>query len=141
MSPVVSCARCLAQVGFRREADISWMLAPAHERPRETKPAPKSDRDKPARDKERETDNEKDDGLELTSEDLDVVYYDDLVLPLEPLVEEQVQLELPMKALCRDDCRGLCPICGADLNLAPCGCRPPSDERWKSLRTLLESGN
>src|SRR5664280_489570 len=81
------------------------------------------------------------DGVALAPEDLDVLYYDDLVVPFDPLVEEQVQLELPLKALCRDDCRGLCPMCGADRNLAPCVCKPPADERWKSLRTLLEPGN
>jgi uncharacterized protein len=62
-------------------------------------------------------------------------------VPFDPLVEEQVQLEVPLKALCRDDCRGLCPMCGADRNLAPCVCKPPGDERWKSLRTLLEPVN
>ena len=154
---VVSCARCLTPVSFRRAADVSWILAPAHEKPREPRIASKAARDeKPAKapkvekraEKKAERNSERadkgedrDDGLELTSGDLDVLYYDELVLPLDPLVEEQVQLELPMKALCRDDCRGLCPTCGADRNLAPCGCRPPTDERWKSLRTLFDNGN
>ena len=52
-------------------------------------------------------------------------------------VPEQVLLELPMKALCRDDCRGLCPTCGADLNAGPCGCREEGDERLAKLKSLL----
>ncbi len=39
-----------------------------------------------------------------------------------PLLREQVWVELPMKPLCRPDCRGICPECGANLNLEPCGC-------------------
>jgi len=134
---VTACARCLSHVSFRRASEALWVFAPAHEKAREAKPATKTERTE-ARAKREE---DQDDGLELSPADLDVLYYDELVVPLEPLVEEQVQLELPLKALCRDDCRGLCPMCGADRNLAPCVCKPPSDERWKSLRTLLEPGN
>jgi uncharacterized protein len=134
---VTACARCLAQVPFRRASEAFWVFAPAHAKPREDKPAAKTDRAE-RREKDR---SEPDDGLELTPEDLDVLYYDDLLVSFDPLVEEQVQLELPLKALCRDDCRGLCPSCGADRNLAPCACKPPADERWKPLRTLLDPGN
>ena len=134
---VTSCARCLVPVSFRRSSEPVWVLAPTHEKPREGKPVSRADRTE--RGAKGEGDAE--DGLELAPEDLDVLYYDDLVVPLDPLVEEQVQLELPLKALCREDCRGLCPTCGADRNLAPCVCKPPTDERWKSLRTLLEPGN
>ncbi len=131
---VTACARCLAQVPFRRASEAFWVFAPAHEKPREDRPAAKTDRVEKDR-------SDPDDGFELTPEDLDVLYYDDLVVSFDPLVEEQVQLELPLKVLCREDCRGLCPFCGADRNLAPCACKPPSDERWKPLRTLLDPGN
>jgi uncharacterized protein len=134
---VTSCARCLASVSFRRASDAFWVFAPAHEKAREGKSAPKADRTE----KRAKGEGDAEDGLELAPEDLDVLYYDDLVVPFDPLVEEQVQLEVPLKALCREDCRGLCPMCGADRNLAPCACQPPSDERWKSLRTLLEPEN
>jgi uncharacterized protein len=121
---VTACARCLAPVPFHRSSEAYWLFAPAHAKPREEKAK-----------------GDPEDGLELSPEDLDVLYYDDLVVAFDPLVEEQVQLELPLKALCRDDCRGLCPTCGADRNLAPCACKPPVDERWKTLRTLLDPGN
>ena len=46
--------------------------------------------------------------------------------------------ELPMKPLCREDCRGLCPQCGADLNLEQCSCGSKEiDLRWEKLRNLL----
>jgi uncharacterized protein len=137
---VTACARCLAQVPFRRASEAYWVFAPAHAKPRDDKPAKPAA--KAARGAKAERDrSDPEDGLELTPEDLDVLYYDDLVVSFDPLVEEQVQLELPLKALCREDCLGLCPICGADRNLAPCACKPPSDERWKSLRKLLEPGS
>jgi len=131
---VTACARCLAPVPFRRSSDAYWRFAPAHAKPRENEKGEKSEKGDKAKD-------DPEDGLELSAADLDVLYYDDLVVPLDPLVEEQVQLELPLKALCRDECRGLCPMCGADRNLAPCACKPPADERWKTLRTLIDPGN
>jgi uncharacterized protein len=140
-SGVVACARCLAAVPFARQEDVSWTFMPAYEKPAEKPKAAKpadaktAKAAKPGKGPEK---NEDDDGDELSAEDLDVVYYDDLVVPFGPLIEEQLQLELPMKALCRNDCKGLCPQCGADRNAAPCTCAPPSDERWKSLKTILE---
>ncbi|HZU78781.1 MAG TPA: DUF177 domain-containing protein [Acidimicrobiales bacterium] len=55
---------------------------------------------------------------------------------LEPLVRDAVLLELPQAPLCRADCRGLCPICGADRNEQACTCEPPRDERWAALDAL-----
>ena len=140
-SGVVACARCLASVSFVRKEEASWTFMPAHEKPVE-KPKAVKPAGKPAKlakaGKGAEKDGD-DDGDELSAADLDVVYYDDFVLPFEPLIEEQLQLDLPMKALCRDDCKGLCPQCGSDRNAAPCDCAPPPDERWKSLKAILET--
>ena len=59
------------------------------------------------------------------------------LLDLQPLVRDALLLELPMAPLCRDDCRGLCPVCGADLNEGPCACdRAPADGRWAVLDVL-----
>jgi uncharacterized protein len=49
------------------------------------------------------------------------------LLDLEPMVRETVVLELPLAPLCRPDCAGLCPACGANLNEGDCGHRPPAD--------------
>ena len=140
-SGVVACARCLAPVPFERKEEVSWTFMPAHVKPVEKpKPAAKPADGKAARPAKAAKGAEKngdDEGEELSAADLDVVYYDDFVVPLDPLIEEQLQLELPMKALCRDDCKGLCPQCGADRNAAPCDCAPPLDGRWASLKTIL----
>jgi len=56
-----------------------------------------------------------------------------------PLVAEQVLLEVPMKPLCRADCLGLCPRCGADRNLTPDCCRDErGDARWEALGELRD---
>ena len=61
------------------------------------------------------------------------------VLDLEPLVREAVLLDLPLAPLCRPDCAGLCPECGADRNLDDCGHQAPaSDRRWGALDDLRE---
>lgn len=51
-------------------------------------------------------------------------------------VREALILAIPEFPLCRDDCRGLCARCGADLNQGPCGCRPETDPRWRALKAL-----
>jgi uncharacterized protein len=51
---------------------------------------------------------------------------------------EALILEIPMKPVCRDECRGLCPVCGADLNEKTCGCEArEADPRLLSLKKLL----
>ena len=130
-SGTVACARCLAPVPFSRDGEVSWVFVPAHEKPLADAKAARGTGGRVER-------GDEEDGDELRTEDLDVLYYDDLVVPFDPLVEEQLQLEVPMKALCREDCKGLCPQCGADRNAAPCDCAPPSESRWQPLRSLLE---
>jgi len=57
---------------------------------------------------------------------------------LTPYVEEAVQLELPLVPLCAEDCKGLCPSCGKDLNEGECGCdRTPVDPRLAALKDLF----
>lgn len=59
---------------------------------------------------------------------------------LEPMVRDAVLLELPLAPLCRPDCRGLCPVCGANRNLEACTCEPPRDDRWAALDVLRVPG-
>jgi uncharacterized metal-binding protein YceD (DUF177 family) len=54
--------------------------------------------------------------------DLDDYRHDGDVVDLEPAVREHLVLGIPMAPLCREDCKGLCLTCGADLNREPCGC-------------------
>jgi uncharacterized protein len=60
----------------------------------------------------------------LGTQDLDVVFFPETLLDEEALVREQFQLQIPMNALCRDDCAGLCSRCGKNWNKGPCTCRP-----------------
>lgn len=55
---------------------------------------------------------------------------------LRPAVREQWLLAAPEFVLCREDCKGLCPRCGSDLNAGPCACPPASDPRWDALKSL-----
>jgi uncharacterized protein len=57
---------------------------------------------------------------------------------LEPMAREQCVLGLPLRPLCRPECRGLCTRCGANLNEGSCGCPPERDPRWSALDSLLE---
>jgi uncharacterized protein len=59
-------------------------------------------------------------------------------LDLEPAVREHVMLAVPRYALCSETCRGLCPVCGANLNETDCGCDvADEDDRWAPLKRLL----
>ena len=59
-------------------------------------------------------------------------------LDLEPLARDAVLLELPLAPLCREDCAGLCPTCGANRNHEECGCAPAADPRWAALDALRD---
>lgn len=68
----------------------------------------------------------------------DFILIDNYQLPLDELVETDILLELPSKNLCREDCRGLCPQCGKNLNEGLCGCHgKPVDPRLEVLRGLI----
>ena len=58
--------------------------------------------------------------LELTGEDLVFGYYTDETIDVDPLIFEQIVLQIPVKPLCMESCRGLCPRCGIDLNTESC---------------------
>jgi len=74
---------------------------------------------------------------ELGDDDLLVAFYTDQVIDVDDLVREQIELALPMSRLCSDECRGLCPECGANLNEGPCACKPDDvDPRWAALSQL-----
>lgn len=61
--------------------------------------------------------------LELAEEDLSVEYITGDEIHLDGIAREQIFLSLPIKSLCRDDCSGLCPVCGSNLNKTKCTCR------------------
>jgi DUF177 domain-containing protein len=77
-----------------------------------------------------------DEEVELSDEDLVSVTYDRDEIDFSREISEQVLTEIPYKPLCREDCKGLCPTCGADLNQAGCTCR---DERFSIQFGALKS--
>jgi len=71
--------------------------------------------------------------------DVSYVVSDDGWLNLSPLLREQAWVAIPMKPLCRPDCNGLCPQCGANLNLESCACdRERIDPRMAALKDLVD---
>jgi uncharacterized protein len=67
---------------------------------------------------------------EVEEDDLATAFYDDDQIDLGHLIMEQFQLALPMKALCAEACKGLCPNCGTNLNTGSCDC----DVKWEDPR-------
>ena len=115
----VACNRCLKPVRLAAMADLDLVLI---ERPR---PSLKSQGGA-------ET--------EVAEADLGVLEVHGDSFESRPLVLEQVALGVPMKPLCREDCRGLCPVCGADRNEIDCDCAAAkTDPRWAGLAALKGS--
>ena len=74
---------------------------------------------------------------EVTEDDLETSYYQDDQIDMNELLREQFYLVLPMKPLCRDECKGLCPSCGTNQNTETCACAPSwEDPRLAALRSL-----
>ena len=73
---------------------------------------------------------------ELSARDLDVSFYRDERIDGDELALEQLELSLPTRILCQEDCRGLCAQCGTNLNVEPCDCPPEIDSRWQALADL-----
>lgn len=72
-------------------------------------------------------------------EDVDeYIVIPDMILDLDELVYENLLSDLPAKILCKEDCKGLCPQCGKDLNEGPCDCSKPVDPRLAGLLSFLE---
>jgi uncharacterized protein len=91
------CSRCLETATLPVSTPFRYTLVPA---------APEESREE----------------VELSEEDLEYGCYEGETVDLDPLIYEQIILQIPMKVLCREDCRGLCPDCGTNLNSAECNC-------------------
>lgn len=68
----------------------------------------------------------------------DYIVVPDLQLNLADLALEDIYLSLPSKLLCKDDCKGLCPQCGTNLNEASCNCKKEVDPRLEALLSMLD---
>jgi uncharacterized protein len=77
------------------------------------------------------------DEISVTQAEADIGYYTGDGLMLEDFLREQVLLTLPIKTVCREDCKGLCPYCGKNLNAESCSCKAqPADPRWEGLKSI-----
>jgi uncharacterized protein len=73
----------------------------------------------------------------IGASETEIGYYQEGSLLLEDVLREQVLLSLPARTLCREDCKGICPRCGANGNTDPCSCEEaPADPRWSALGDL-----
>jgi uncharacterized protein len=78
---------------------------------------------------------------EIKGEELDMDFYSGEEMDLLALLKEQIVLNLPMKPLCSDSCKGICIKCGADLNVEKCTCiKSDVDPRLEVLKKLLDKG-
>ena len=76
---------------------------------------------------------------ELQNEENDeIVLLEDGMVDVGDLARTAFILDMDTKTLCSEDCKGLCPRCGADLNLGPCSCKKETDPRLAVLAKLLE---
>ncbi|MCD7873089.1 MAG: DUF177 domain-containing protein [Clostridiales bacterium] len=82
--------------------------------------------------------------VQSLANEIDYDEYDDYIvvknglLDLDELITEEIHLFLPSKILCRENCKGLCPKCGKNLNLGKCGCKKDVDPRMEALLQLLD---
>ncbi len=112
-SAEIDCDRCLKTVAVPVETEFDVTYVPAE-------------------------DYKQSDVAELQEEDLSLSVFDGETIDLDELVREQVLLALPARALCGDDCKGLCPVCGADRNTNPCQCESREiDPRWAGLKAVM----
>ena len=114
----VACSRCVSATRLELDEKLMVTFLPAAEMPSEDDEAASED------------------GAEVVEGDLDVFPFDGEKLDLEPLFREQFVLAIPFAPLCREDCKGLCPQCGTDLNPGTCSCEKPIDPRLAALKGL-----
>ena len=108
----VPCARCVEPVEIPLGADFDLIFRPAG-----------ADSEAPER--------------SITAPETEIGYYQKDSLSLEDVLREQVILSLPVRTLCKPDCKGLCPRCGENRNIQTCTCdEGPQDPRWEALAGL-----
>lgn len=74
-----------------------------------------------------------------SEEDTDTfIVVDNMRLDIDSLISEDIYLSIPSRFLCKTDCKGLCSVCGKDLNEGSCTCKKATDPRWDALKGLFE---
>jgi uncharacterized protein len=113
-SQVLECPRCLGRSPSEVEAQVELLIQPKSNEPMVGE-------------------------LELEESDLGLLFLEGEILDTDPILQEQIQLNIPMRQLCRQDCAGLCPQCGIDRNVETCDCDDEVvDPRWAALAGLRD---
>lgn len=75
--------------------------------------------------------------IELSPEDMDISFFDGETVDVAQIAAEQIFLQMPIKPLCHEECKGLCPHCGVNLNLVSCDCRAEATSSpFEALRDI-----
>jgi len=110
----IPCARCLEPVSFDVDRGFELLF-----RPHAVNVGP--------------------DEAEMQDKDAEIAFYQGDGVELEDILREQLLLEVPIKTVCREACKGLCPHCGKNLNNGDCQCEAaPGDPRWDALKGLKD---
>ena len=106
------CDRCLATASYPLETSFDLFYRPS-------------------------TDNPDGDEVKIDEGEAEIGFYDGLGMELADIIKEQILLALPIKRTCREDCKGICPVCGGNRNESGCDCHvKPADDRWNALKRL-----
>ncbi len=111
----LSCSRCLSPVEVKVDAPFEINLVTLEEYEKYT-------------------------SEEIHGAELELSVFDGAIIDTKEIVREQMLLMLPSHPICREDCLGLCPKCGKDLNDGKCACEPETDSRWEALKQLKIKG-
>lgn len=111
----LACSRCLARYRTEVAERFSLTYAPRKQMPEQQRPGEE---------------------VEVSDDEVDLTPFDGDQIDLTEGLQEQLVMALPLKPLCSDDCKGICPRCGADLNQGPCNC--PGEEVDPRLAVLAK---
>ncbi len=121
---IAPCKRCLKDVGVAVPVNFSLRMVD------------KTQFDRSGKDEEDDEGNSESAGS-FDLDQADAEPFDGKTIDLDPIIREQVLLALPVSVLCREDCKGLCTVCGEDLNEKDCGCeRKVVDVRLAKLKDI-----
>jgi len=113
LEAILSCSRCLDEFRLPLSLNMAIKLTPKSELPCSSE-------------------------MELHSEDLDVYYYEGDEIDIDPFVYEEVMLNIPVRPLCKEECKGICGNCGKNRNTEPCNCHEaPSSLLGEKLKSFL----
>jgi len=106
------CDRCLEPADFPVDSTFDLFYRPAVEAVRE-------------------------EDVEIDAGESEIAFYEGDGIELKDVLREFVLLAMPMQRVCRQECQGICPVCGQNRNLVHCGCEAkPADDRWAALKNL-----